>query len=31
VEEHIRQERAKSHSYGGRSIFGDEQPPDGTA
>ena len=31
VEEHIRQERATSHSYGGRSIFGDEPPPDGTA
>ncbi len=29
VEEHIRQERAKSHSYGGRSIFGDEPPSDG--
>ena len=29
VEEHIRRERAKSHSYGGRSIFGDEPPPDG--
>jgi len=28
VEEHIRQERAKSHSYGGRSVFGDEPPPD---
>ena len=29
VEEHIRRERAKSHSYGGRSIFGDEPPLDG--
>jgi len=29
VEEHIRRERAKSHSYGGRSIFGDEPPSDG--
>ena len=29
VEEHIRRERAKSHSYGGRSIFGDEPAPDG--
>ena len=29
VEEHIRRQRAKSHSYGGRSIFGDEPPPDG--
>jgi hypothetical protein len=31
VEEHISQERAKSHSYGGRSIFGEEPPPDVTA
>ena len=29
VEEHIRREQAKSHSYGGRSIFGDEPAPDG--
>ncbi len=29
VEEHIRQERATSHAYGGRSIFG-EEPPSGT-
>ncbi|WP_201830548.1 DUF763 domain-containing protein [Microvirga zambiensis] len=28
VGEHIRREREKSHSYGGRSIFGDEPPPD---
>jgi len=28
VEEHIGEERAKSHSYGGRSIFGDEPPPE---
>ena len=27
VEEHIRQERAKSHAYGGRSAFGAEPPP----
>jgi hypothetical protein len=27
VDDHIRRERANSHSYGGRSIFGDE-PPD---
>jgi hypothetical protein len=27
VEDHIRQERAKSHGFGGRSIFGDEPPP----
>lgn len=31
VEDHIRQEAAKSHAYGGRSIFGDEPPPDETA
>jgi hypothetical protein len=29
VDDHIRQERVKSHSYGGRSIFGDEPPPEG--
>jgi uncharacterized protein len=28
VEDHIRGERAKSHAYGGRSIFGEEPPPD---
>ncbi len=28
VDDHIRRERANSHSYGGRSIFGDEPPPD---
>jgi hypothetical protein len=27
VEEHIGQERATSHAYGGRSIFGDEPSP----
>jgi len=27
VDEHIVREREKSHSYGGRSIFGDEPPP----
>ncbi|MET0532411.1 MAG: DUF763 domain-containing protein [Microvirga sp.] len=28
VEEFIADERAQSHTYGGRSIFGDEPPPD---
>jgi hypothetical protein len=28
VDDHIGQERANSHSYGGRSIFGDEPPPE---
>ncbi len=28
VEGHMRQERAKSHAYGGRSIFGEEPPPE---
>jgi hypothetical protein len=28
VEEFIAEERAQSHAYGGRSIFGDEPPPD---
>lgn len=28
VEEYIADERAKSHAYGGRSIFGDEPAPD---
>jgi hypothetical protein len=28
VEEHIARETAKSHSYGGRSIFGEEPPPE---
>jgi uncharacterized protein len=27
VEDHIRQERATSYAYGGRSIFGEEPPP----
>lgn len=31
VEEHIADERAKSHAYGGRSIFGDERAPDAQA
>ena len=28
VEDHIRQERAKSHAYGGRSLFGEVPPPE---
>jgi hypothetical protein len=28
VEEHIGEERANSHAYGGRSVFGDEPPPE---
>ncbi|MBM6582569.1 DUF763 domain-containing protein [Microvirga sp. BT689] len=28
VDDHIRQERATSHAYGGRSVFGDEPPPE---
>jgi hypothetical protein len=29
-DEVMHKERASSHAYGGRSIFGDEPPPDGT-